>query len=465
MKYFLFPIIVVFMVGCGSTIIKVKDPNYQSSISTARGCGKSAKMAREDAKANLSSSIISNVSSQWESRKSRNEGKYSSSSKSIARIDSNFMIIAPKFLNHTIEKRFLRDDIHCIDAVIDNDSLKKYKIIATNIYNEIKNVAIKQNGKLDFEEKDKFALKIARLYRKEILKYNKISNFINLLGAGENFEMLSKDNIKNMIDGKPYLSFKVDGKAVYGKVLRILPIIKDESEVKINWKIDGQKIEKNILERKFPTPKNYLITIEGIDKSGYKNRVTKTFNLKNRYPVPKFELKPNKKIYIKGDIVQTINKSYDEEISKLRYKWNFGNNTYSNNKNIIIKFNKVGNFNLILKLYDNYNLMKFLNRKIRVEGKNYNKVDIGMTEVEISRIIGQPQRRINLNLTSKVNSFARLSEKLISNMGLESEKAYLYKDYWLIFKGDILKCMIYKKNFEKKNCRWYRTHKSYAIAK
>ena len=465
MRYFLIGVVAVFMVGCGSRIIKVKDPNYQGVISTARGCGKSAKMAREVAKTNLSSNIISNVSSQWESRKSRNEKNYSSSSKSVARIDSSFMIISPKFLNHTIEKKFFGSDTHCVDAVIDDDSLRKYKIVADNIYNEIQNVAVKQNGKLDFEEKDRFALKIARLYRKEILRYNKILNFINLLGSGQNRGMLSKDGIKNMINAKPYLSFKVDGEAVYGRQLKILPIIKDESQVSINWVVDGKRVQQNVLMMKFPSPSRYRITIEGVDRDGYRNSVTKVLNLKNKPPVAKFEIQPNKRVFTKGESVQFISHSYDRDGSILKHRWNIAGDQISNNQNGVMRFNKVGKFAVALTVYDNYNEKNSIKKTLRVEGKNYNLINIGMTTNEIAKAIGRPQRRLNLNITSKVNSFTRLSERLISNMGLESEKAYLYKDYWLIYKGKILKCVIYKKDFEKKNCKWFRKYRPFAIAK
>ncbi len=465
MRYFLLGMVAIFIGGCGSKIIKVKDPNYQNSIATARGCGKTMKIAKQNAKANLSSSIVSNVSSHWESKKSTDDNDYHSSSKSISIVKSNFLVISPKFLNHTIETEYFKSDLHCIDAVLGNESLKIYKTMADGIYREIQNVAIKKNGKLDFEEKERYALKIARLYQKEILKYNKISNFINLLGAGENREMLSANSLKNMIDGKPYLDFRVDGELLYGKNLKIIPIIKDEGETKIHWQIEGRKIYKNILTTKFATPNRYRITLKGVDKNGYQSSITKILDVKNKPPIARFEMIPNKQIFTKNELVKFMSHSYDKEGSALKYQWNVGDLGYSNSKNTTIRFNKVGKFKIVLKVYDKFNQLNTARSLIRVEGLEFQKIDMGMTDVDISRVLGQPQRKINLNITSKVNSFTGLSENFISDMGLESEKTYLYDDYWLILEGKILKCMIYKKDFEKKSCKWYRKYKPYAIAK
>ena len=465
MKYVFLALSTLFITGCTHKVIKVKDIEYKNSFASSRGCGKNLKIAKEVAKVNLSSNIVSNVTSKWESRRVREEDTYYSTSKNISKIESSFLMISPKFLNHTIVRDTFKDDIHCIDAIIDKNSLRKYENIADKIYRDLYSIISKQNGKLDYIEKDKYASKITRHYRVEIEKYNKISNFINLLSGRDKRDIFTKERIKQIIDAKPYVNFKIQGEVLYGKNLKVIPVVRDESNTKIAWIVDGKTFNKEVLNLKFKTPGVYRVSLTAIDKSGYKNSITKVIDVKNRPPIALFEIIPDKQVFIQDEQIQFINKSYDIEGELVKYRWNIADSKFSNEKDMSISFNKVGNFNVVLKVYDKYNRVGSIYNSIRVEGKIYKKIDIGMTKSEMLRVLGSPQRVINLNITSKLNSFAHISESVISNFGLESRKAYLYNNYWLILEGKIVKCMVYKKDFKRRTCGWYMHQKPFALAK
>ncbi len=443
MKYSIFFIILLFW-GCSSP--KDVFVPTDNTLYMAEGCGPTQSRAQKNALTELSSILQVSIEESYESTTKSSLDKFSHSSSSNIKSHTNFILKRVEYTNHTVDTHIFSPDEHCVTAVLTQASLDAYiaelKIKRTNILQEISAA----NNHVKYVDKKELIKSILI----KVEQYNdSLQNIIVLDVSLARYAINETEHsLALKINSLPLVNFtikKCNGIIHTKCTLQLNSIVHDDTVgLSYLWDFgDGSHSRKVHPTHRYKYLGEYDVHLTVQDKEKQEASITQLVIVENRKPITKFVT--NKNVYSLRDHVDFVNKSYDIDGRITKYKWFFADNETSSKKNPRHQYSYPGTYRVRLKASDNHGASNMAIKTIIIKHPIELDVHPGMTLKHVKLLIGQPEERIE-----KFNS---------------SVQSYLYHNYWIIAKGNIVQCVVHADGFTKtlfgypENCEWHNANR------